>query len=103
MEAHDYLSYTNSPAARYIFLDFLKKKIQKGCRYVRAKLDLQVFQKHFKNCPVKRQFAHKQHFNKKAKHTVSNVYKSKSHSKPPPKVPPKHPEYPKTNEKAKYL
>ena len=28
--------YPSSPAARYIFLDFQKKKIQKGCRCIRA-------------------------------------------------------------------
>ncbi len=32
--------HTTCPAARYIFLDFLKKKIQKGCRCIRAILDL---------------------------------------------------------------
>ena len=36
--------HNSCPAARYIFLDFLKKKIQKGYRYIGANLDFQNFQ-----------------------------------------------------------
>ena len=35
--------HTTRPAARYIFLDFPKKKIQKGCRYIGAILDFLGF------------------------------------------------------------
>ena len=37
------LSHTTRPAARYIFLDFPKKKIQKGCRYIGAIIDFLGF------------------------------------------------------------
>ena len=41
--AHQPVPHTTCPAARYIFLDFPKKKIQKGCRYIGAIIDFLGF------------------------------------------------------------